>query len=337
MSRIKEEDYAYATALIRAKEMKLMNQGKLERLLDAADSSDAIKILVESGYGSDHIDYGKEETGNIEALLSTELKKACDMLSEIIPDPKVIELFLYQYDYLNAKLILKAEFVGIDVKNDLSSLGTIQPDKLFKFIAERNFSELPEILGRAITDSIDSFNQAGDPQEIDFIMDKACYENMLAEAMQISEPFLVEFVKRMIDIANIRIFIRAKLLSKPAIIRKAAIPEGSIPESTFEMLAERNLDQFFEALKSTGYAELSPKLAAAVKHPSGISEIEKTLDDSINLFLKGSKYLIMGIEPVIAYLFFKDTEIKNARLILTGKANKISQETIKERLRLGYA
>jgi V/A-type H+-transporting ATPase subunit C len=45
----------------------------------------------------------------------------------------------------------------------------------------------------------------------------------------------------------------------------------------------------------------------------------------------------MGIEPVIAYLFFKDTEIKNARLILTGKANKISQETIKERLRLGYA
>ena len=65
--------------------------------------------------------------------------------------------------------------------------------------------------------------------------------------------------------------------------------------------------------------------------------MKKILDDFITLYLKDSKYVVMGVSPVIGYLFFKETEIKNARLIITGVKNKIPRETIKERLRLGYA
>lgn len=337
MARIKDEDYAYATALIRAKEIKLMNQSRIERLLDTADPSDAIKLLLESGYGSDHLDYSKDGLGNVEMILSTEYIKAYNMLAEAIPEPKVLELFLYQYDYLNAKLILKAEFVGVNVKNSLSLLGTIKPDKLYKFVTERNFSELPEILGKAITDSLDSFHQTGDPQDIDFILDKAGYESMMEAAKKTEDPYLVDFVKKIIDVANIRIFIRAKLITKPGIIDRALVPGGSIPNNTFVDPANKSINQFFELLESAGYAKISEKLAKAVTETNGISEAEKILDDSIIAHLRESKYITMGIQPVIAYLFFKETEIKNARLIITGKINKIPQETIKERLRLGYA
>jgi len=338
MARIKDEDYAYATARIRAKEIKLMSRSRLERLLDTADPSDAMKLLIESGYGSDHPEIGKGGENDIEMLLSGEMKKAYALLSDILPEPQVLDLFLRQYDYLNAKLIIKAEFMGIDVSKRLSRLGTLKPEKLLKSIADRKLEELPEIFGKAIMDSLEAFSQTGDPQTVDFILDKAGYENMMEDARNAEEPFLIELVKRMTDTANIRIFVRARLLSKSGeFIRSALIPGGSIAEKTLDELAECTLEQFLEELKHTDYADLSESLLKAVKHPNGISEVEKTLDDSILLFLKRSKYVTMGIEPVIAYLFMKETEIKNARLILTGKINKISQETIKERLRLGYA
>lgn len=338
MARIREEDYAYATARIRVRETKLMNRSRLDRLFDMTDPSDAVKLLMESGYGTDHIDNRKNGAENVETLLSSELKKAYDLLFEILPNPQVVDLFKKSYDYLNAKLILKAEFLGIDVLKALSLMGTIKPENLLKLITDRKLGDLPELMSKAILESSDNFNQTGDPQNIDFILDKASYENMLEDAKMTEEPFLIELIKKLIDSANIRIFIRAKLLllSKDFIIR-ALVKGGSVTEDVFVELSEKSFEQFFEALNRTGIAEVSNELSKAIKHPNGISEVEKVLDDFITLFLKQSKYVTMGIEPVIAYLFFKETEIKNARLIITGQVNKISQETIKERLRLGYA
>lgn len=340
MARIREEDYAYATARIRAIETRLMDRSKLERLMETTDSAQAIKLLSEAGYGmgSDPMENSKDGKGNVEALLSAELKKAYDLLAEILPNPEVVDLFKRRYDYLNAKLILKAEFLGIDAMKSLSDMGTIKPEKLYKYITDRKFNELPEIFGKAILESIDVFSQTSDPQTIDFIMDKASFENMAADAQSIGEPFLMELIKRLADTANIRIFIRTKLISgSRELVRQALVKGGSIPESLYEESADKGLDKFFEALKFTELAHLSEELVEAVKHPNGISHIEKVLEDSITQFLKKSKFVAMGIEPVVAYLFFKETEIKNARLIITGQVNRIPQETIKERLRMGYA
>jgi V/A-type H+-transporting ATPase subunit C len=44
----------------------------------------------------------------------------------------------------------------------------------------------------------------------------------------------------------------------------------------------------------------------------------------------------MGVEPFIAYLFAKETEIRNVRIIMTGKINRLNDDLIRERLRLGY-
>lgn len=338
MARIREEDYAYATAHIRAIEPKLINRSKLDRLLDTADASDAMKLLLESGYGSDQMDNSKDGAGKIEALLSSELKKAYNLLFEILPDPQAVNLFMRRYDYLNAKLILKTEFLGLDAAKNLSPMGTIKPDKLLALITERKFSELPEIFGNALSETLDAFNESGDPQEIDFILDRASFENMADDAKKSEEPFLIDMTKRLSDVANIRVFIRAKLLSRTRdFIRRALVKGGSISGSIFEELSEKSLDQFFATLKNSELASLGQRLSEAVKLADGISEVEKILDDSIIIFLRQSKFVTFGIDPVIAYLFYKETEIKNARLIITGKANKIPQESIKERLRLGYA
>ncbi len=338
MARIKEEGYAYATARIRVRESKLLPLSRLERLFDTADSADAIKLLTEAGYSGQDPNSGKEGNFDVEKLLSSELKKAYDFIGEIVPDPLVINLFKKKYDYLNAKLILKAEFLKIDVKGTLSELGTIEPVKLLKMMAERKFEDVSEIFVQAVKAAEEAFNKTGDPQIIDFILDNASYAEMVADAEISQDPELIKLVNMLIDTANIRIFIRSKLLKKPAdFIRKAWIKSGSFKEEIFEEMVNQGLDKLFSVLKDIGCEKLAIQLKKVADNKDGISEIEKILDDYITLYLKESKYVVMGVLPVIGYLFFKETEIKNARLIITGVKNNVPRETIKERLRLGYA
>ena len=49
-----------------------------------------------------------------------------------------------------------------------------------------------------------------------------------------------------------------------------------------------------------------------------------------------AKLKSLTIEPIVAYTYAKQTEIKNIRIIFTGKFNNISAEKIKERLRESY-
>lgn len=338
MARVKQEDYAYATARIRAREQKLLSRNRLERLFEMKDYSDAVKIMVEAGYGNEQIDNRKSGVENLESILSTELLKTYDLIGEMIPDPVVLNLFRKKYDYLNAKLILKGEVLKVDVSKSLSRLGTIESAKLLKLIHGRNLKDLPEIFREAIFAALDSFNVSGDPQMIDFIMDKANYRDMTEEAKASEDKFLIKLVDMFVDTANLRILIRSKLLSKPDdFIKKAWISGGSFSGKLYEEMENKGLDKLFEVLKNLGQEKLASSLAGAIGSPDGISEVEKILDDYITILLGQGKFVTMGIEPVIGYLFFKETEIKNARLIITGVMNKISRETIKERLRLGYA
>lgn len=337
MGRIREEDYAYSTARIRAVEIRLLDESKLNRLLNMTDIQDAVKLLLESGYGTDHTEMEKKAAENIEGLFDEELKKTYDLLLEILPSPEPVYLFMRRYDYLNAKLILKAEFLGVNISERLSRMGTIEPKKLLGYITDRNFGELPDMLKEAVTESIEAFSQTRDPQIIDLILDKASYQNMLQDAVQYGDPFLTELVKKLIDIANIRIIVRSGLIGLPEdFVKKALIDGGSFSVRTLQDFVGKNWRDFISILKGAGHEKLSSDLTKALE-TDGISEIEKILDDHIISWLKPSKFTTLGLDPSIAYLFLKETEIKNVRLIITGIVNKIPADIIKERLRLSYA
>ena len=167
---------------VSAPEDKALSRNRLERLKMKKDYSDAVKIMVEAGYGNEQIDNRKSGAENLESILSSELLKTYDLIGEMIPDPMVLNLFKKRYDYLNAKLIIKAEALKVDVSKSLTKLGNIDPVKLLKLISVRKLNDLPEIFREAITAGLDEFNISGDPQMIDFIMDKANYSDMSEDA-----------------------------------------------------------------------------------------------------------------------------------------------------------
>ena len=65
-------------------------------------------------------------------------------------------------------------------------------------------------------------------------------------------------------------------------------------------------------------------------------KLDKFCDNYIMSYMKEAKLKALTIEPVVAYIYAKQTEFKNIRIIFTGKLNNISNEKIKERLRESY-
>ena len=338
MARIIDEDYAYATARIRVIENKLITSQRMDRLFDAPVAEDIVKILVESGYGFGNTDTSQNTDNSFEKLLSDEMQKTYQLLSDILPNPEVVTLFMRRNDYLNAKLVLKAEFLGIEYGGTFADSGNVEPPKLSRMILDRKLMDLPEIFKKAVMECVDAYGRTGDPQMIDFILDRAMYENMALDADEVGDPYIKELVGMLQDTANIRIFVRAKLLNKSRdFIKKALLEGSSILKKVYLDLSEKPLDMFFEGIRFTALSDLAAKLREAFKEGAEISAIEKILDDYLLVYIRKSKYVAMGVEPVIAYLFYKETEIRNVRLIFTGTINRIPQDTIRERLRVGYA
>jgi V/A-type H+-transporting ATPase subunit C len=52
--------------------------------------------------------------------------------------------------------------------------------------------------------------------------------------------------------------------------------------------------------------------------------------------IRDAKYVTFGPEPILAYIYAKESEIKNLRIIMVGKINNIPSEVIRERLREVY-
>ena len=63
---------------------------------------------------------------------------------------------------------------------------------------------------------------------------------------------------------------------------------------------------------------------------------EKNLDDYLMDKIKLFKINPFGMESILGFLYAKETEIKNIRIILAGKINNIENNMILERLRQGY-
>ncbi len=335
MLKIKQDDYAYPTARIRAKEVKLLDGSRFERMLEASTPQEAYKVLTESDYG-----VGSDNAGNVfsfETLLSEEMKKTYSLLEEIAPQPEVVRAFQRRHDFFNVKVLLKAEFSNQETPEILTDTGTFDRDTIKRIIRERDYEELSSIMQRAITEIYDIFSRTRDPQLVDLVMDKASFEQLRADLGAMDNDFLQELAVLMTDITNIKMFIRVRALNKAwDFIKKLLLDGGQIPESVYMVNSDKPLDAFITDIRHTRYGDAVNKGYELYKTKKNISGLEKLLDDYLMEFVRSAKLITMGVEPFIAWLFAKEAEIRNVRIIMTGKINGLPNDLIRERLRLVY-
>ena len=119
-----------------------------------------------------------------------------------------------------------------------------------------------------------------------------------------------------------------KIYKKSSIFEISYIEGGKINLKTFI----ENLNEDDQNLKYK-FMGFSDTIEQALYN---YEKLDKFCDNYIMSYMKEAKLKALTIEPVVAYIYAKQTEFKNIRIIFTGKLNNISNEKIKERLRESY-
>ncbi|MBC7240560.1 MAG: V-type ATPase subunit, partial [Chloroflexi bacterium] len=90
------------------------------------------------------------------------------------------------------------------------------------------------------------------------------------------------------------------------------------------------------SLSYSPYSGVLEKMVALFEQGRNISLIEKLKDNYLITFMKQAKHVMFGIQPIVAFMVAKDMEVKNLRIIITGKQAGLSEDLLKERLRDVY-
>lgn len=328
-------EYIRAVPRIRSIENKLLDRAKIERLVDSASAEEALKILQETAYGSLMSNLKRPE--DYEVMLSEELKRLYSFMYEIAPDKRLIDTMSLKYDYHNIKVILKGEALKKDLSELLIPIGTVKVSDLRSCIINNDYRDLSPIMREGIEKAKDSYEEDKDPQNIDIILDNYAYKEMLSIAVEFNEPYIIKFLKMNIDLINIKTLLRVKKQNKTRrFLEKALLDGGNLDKETLQEMEGMTIDNIISKLQYSDYADIIKQGLEEYSQTKSLKTFEKLADNFIMDYVKDAKYKSFGVEPLIAYIFAKENEIKIVRIIMVGKLNNIDSDVIRERLRDVY-
>ncbi|MCK4244004.1 MAG: V-type ATPase subunit [Candidatus Omnitrophica bacterium] len=305
-------NYAYAVGKIRALEKRLLSKSFLEKIAESGSLEAITQDIRETAYSGEFA-----EERELFSLLRNERKATYNLIEKLLEEPSLSPLLRLRYDIHNLKLLLKKE-IDRSVSADFSPLGAISPSLLEKAIQNKAFLQIPSYFREIAKKSIALF-QAEGIKQLEQFLDKEMWKLTLDESKEIKNIFLEEFFKLQIDFLNIRNFFS---LGEKENFDVIFIVGGRLEKKIFKKeraAIEKKIFFFYSGL------ELDET-----------SSLEKSSDDLLINYIKKAKIYSFGTEPLIAYLFAKEGELKNIKLILLGKLNNIGVSVIKENLRETY-
>lgn len=323
--------YGYATGRVKVLETKLFTKQRLERLLQADDFAEQQSILAETDYGE--IFENVHTTEDVEEALNKYLAKVYDFLAEVIKKEAIIKFFRLKYDYHNLKVLLKTKYLGQDAERIWSHLGLLDVESAKDHIQEGTPQNLPEPYSSDVKMVIEKFEENKDAQEIDIIFDRGLYREWYKLAESLRNQFLIDFVKAVVDLANLRTFLRAKNLGREIeFISEALFDHGLIDKDILITLYTRPLNDLVKELDNTVY---EPILSNTVhgKDQVDLEFFDKAADNFLLGLTKKAKLVAVGPEPLAGYIFAKENEVNALRIILTGKMNGLPVNVIQGRIR----
>ncbi|MBQ6372564.1 MAG: V-type ATPase subunit [Oscillospiraceae bacterium] len=328
---VTKEDYLCLSAMLRAREPRMISDDRAERMVEAEGFEEAARLLAECGYP----DFTGMNAAEMDHALSDHRAAIFNETERLSPEAEYVDVFRLKYDYHNAKAIIKASAMGTDPAHILSSSGRFSPEKLLEDIHSEKMSWYPPVFAAAVTEAESELAKSGNPQVSDFVLDRAYFAELSKLAEEKGNAFFTGYVKVLIDAANLKSAVRTLRMGKSALfLENALIPGGSTDVS--RILAAKDADEVASFFAQGPLSEAAALAAEAVSG-SAMTAFEKACDNAVNTYLKKAKFVSYGPEAVVSYLAAVENEITAARMIMTAKLAKIDAEVIKERLRDMYA
>lgn len=331
-----KEAYGYAVARIRAMEQRLLDAAAFARLLDADDTASVLKILGETSYASALTSVSGD--GGFDKILESVLHGTYEELASFVPDKDLVGLLRLQYDFSNAKVMLKSVFSvrsgGKKRWDLLTSLGSYPVDKLIAYIEAEDYQLLPFGLNTLFPKCLSVWEQSKDVLETEKLFDKQMFAVMLEQAETLAIPEILDWVRVRIDGENLRSLLRLKRFGYDAVRALPFMHEGGCidPNILAPMISEP-FETWGRMIDFSDFSRLLTSAEGSASFADATIALERDLDDFYLESIAGSRYSPNAPGNVVAYLWAKELEVKNIRMIIVSKSNKKDSEQVRRLLR----
>lgn len=321
---MRETEYAFAVAKVRANETSLLTAADLEGLITAKDLDAALKLLTD-------LDYADFSNDDIDEVLKQKQRSAFDFICDIAPDKNLFDFLVVKNDFHNIKAVLKAMVSGGEYANLLLSPYLIEPELILKAAGEKDFSVLPDWAREPIKKGFELVTETLDGQKLDIYLDRQYLTVALNMAKESGEPFSISLADMHCAVANMQAVFRAAKMGKDKeFIKNALVPCLAFDNDRLTLAALSGKKELSEYIKESGFSDVAENLL------KDAVAFERSLDDLLIDFVGSARYQSFGISPLIAYYLAKMSEIKTIRILISLKRCGMGEKEIRERVRRLY-
>ena len=319
--RYNPTDYLYLSARLRAKEAGLVGREDLARYAAMKDATEIMAALVAEG--KIPADVPREQA------LAEMLREGFATVREAAPAPEIFAFLQYPYDCHNVKTALKCYFARRTPDALFLDAGTVPTQELAD-IPTSVPTALPTHLREAVSAAREAYEKTGDPREIDFILDCACFADMAdaAKAMPAAEK-LVRARAEMTNLRTARRLLAMQAGVQGEQILSHAFLVGGVSTREDLLAAYREGREALDALVAKG--EFFHVFAG--EDPA---EIDRAMDNVYLQLAREVARVPFGAEVAVGYLVGIEYAVKNLRILLVAKETGADQATLAGRLRENY-
>ncbi len=324
-------DYAQGVVMARVYEKKLLDKGKLDKMIDAKDADEAFKILLDSEYTKSAEDV--ESVKDYELLLKNETARVFSLGAEMLHDKRILEILSLKYDYHNLKTMVKAKVSGKNLEDLFIYSSENNPEKIRLQFESGQFTDTKSEFIKALRNAEEKYNENSDPQMIDVVIDRAYFKHLKEIADSLGIELFSDYVAASIDFFNVSSMLRAMRMGKSQnFLEEVLVEGGGISVGKLINLSREEFDRLATALKSEKIGSALVDSVEPYKESGSFSVVDNEKDIYLRKLNSDSRFISFGPEPIFAYLVAKEKEISVVRLILVGKLNNIPSTKLRERL-----
>ena len=331
MKQTKDIDYIFLSTRVKAMERNLLTRERIAQMLEAHTNEEAAKVLVDCGYSE-----MTELTGSeLDRVLSEQQQNMMADLAGCAPNRYIVDVFRLRYDYHNAKVLVKTEALGTDPNRLMMGGGRYDSRKLTETYQREEMLAYSDIFRRGVARAREVLGSTGDPQQADFILDRAYFEELTAMAQSSGSKFLIDYAALLVDVANLRSCVRASRLGRGTeFLNQILVPGGTVSVRNLSTARGEELSNLFRVGRLAAAAAEGAAKSASDSGP--LTEFERLCDNAVMNFLSDARRVPFGVEPILGYLYAREAEATTIRIIMAGRMAGLDTETIRERLRDSY-
>ncbi|OGS42544.1 MAG: ATP synthase A1 subunit C [Euryarchaeota archaeon RBG_16_62_10] len=338
-------NFAYACTRVKAKKRFLLSRDTYARML-VMDLHEIGRFLGETQYREEMSHYAAKYSGanlievsvtrNLATTYSDILSYTTGHLREMVSD------YLRRWDTFNVKTILRGKVTKArdeEIIETLVPAGAFSEAYLRSLVAMGSLQEIMDSLSRqpalGITpELVREAVESGRLAPLEDHLDMTMYYDLLdvIEETNIPDQLLRQFVRREIDVTNMKVLLKLKAERIPEeVIVRYLIPGGldyAVDKLRGIAQAEGMSPVLDEIEKSSMFDAVKPALER-FKEDKRLSGITIALDKAlIGSSEKFAHFYPLSVLPIVNYMIRKKVEVDNIRIIARGKQSGLPTKVI---------